>query len=77
MHIFGRSNHTIRWTLSNVLWGCRFCHNHLDTHPAEKRLFAIEEIGQEQYDLLSRARYWAELTLQQMDDLITLYRGSV
>lgn len=77
MHIFGRANTSIRWNLLCVHFGCRSCHTYLDTHPANKRIFFINHIGPENYELLSRARYWPELTLQQMQDLITLYRSSI
>jgi hypothetical protein len=76
-HIMSRRHNALRFNLLNLLSLCAVCHRLAHEKPDEFRRWLDMEIGVEDFAILERARNWPELTLQQMDDLITLYRGRV
>jgi hypothetical protein len=76
-HIYSRRHNAIRFTLSNLLSLCPSCHRYAHSSPDDFRKWVVEEIGPEDYDQITQARNWDELSLSDMDNLIQLYRGSV
>jgi hypothetical protein len=76
-HIYSRRHNALRFNLLNLLSLCPVCHRFMHDEPVQARDWLSMEIGVENLDLLDRARYWPEMTLSQLDDLILLYRGSI
>jgi len=53
-HIFGRGKPATRHDPENAVALCWTCHDHLDTHPAEKAVFFRSRLGDERYEALQR-----------------------
>jgi hypothetical protein len=63
--------------LSNLVLLSDTEHRYAHSHPADFLAWIISEIGHERFEELERARNWPELTLQQMEELVVLYRSSI
>jgi len=74
-HIHSRRHASIRFNLLNLLSLCPVCHRFMHDDPVSARDWIAMEIGAENLDLLDRARNWPELTLGEMDALVTIYRN--
>ena len=51
-HLHSCRKYTVRWDIRNAVGLCGGCHTHLDSHIDAKREFAIQLLGEEEYDRL-------------------------
>jgi hypothetical protein len=74
-HIFSRRYRSVRWDLLNLVCLCHYHHFFSHSNPILFTEFIKEYLGEVNYELLkNRAKAIKKHTIQELEDLITLYK---
>ena len=76
-HVFSRRHGFLRHHLSNLMLLCWRDHRFAHEKPLEFQLWAMGELGPENWELLEQARNMEELTLLELDRMIEAYREAL
>ena len=77
-HIYGRANKRVRWSMSNAIALCHYCHRHMTSNPIAFHDWLNDELGTAHMDKLRmdrNERYKTTKALRQ--EISDHYRGEV